>query len=173
MEVFKAIKSRRAIRQFQDNKDIPFNIFKIIIEAGRLAPSSKNSQPVKLIIIKDKTKMEKISQCTYSGDFLPSAPVAIAFFTKDAKFPEVDAARAIQNVVIQAWAFGVGTCWIANYWGDKVKKILKIPASGNYKLITVMPFGYPHPDVIKPRGKRLRQPSEEVIFLEEFGKPYS
>ncbi|MHA2364646.1 MAG: nitroreductase family protein [Candidatus Hodarchaeales archaeon] len=172
MEINKIIKTRRAIRKFSD-QPVPEQTLKIILEAGHLAPSSKNSQPVKFIIIRDKEKLRMISDCTYSGDFLPLAPVGIAVITKDAKLPETDAARAIQNMVLQAWELNIGTCWITNFWGDKVKQILKVPSTGNYRLITVMPFGYPHSDVVKPKGKRQRKSYNDVVYTEEYGKHLS
>ncbi len=169
MNVTKVIRTRRAIRKFS-NKPITDNILKIILEAGRLAPSSKNGQPCRFIVIRNKDTLKQISQCTYSGDFLASAKVGVAIFTQDAKLPEIDAARAIQNMILQAWEYQIGSCWITNYWGDKVKQILNIPSSGQFKLITVIPFGYLHPDVVKPKGTRIRLSFNEVVFDEEFGK---
>ena len=170
MDVYTTIKTRRAIRKFDDRPIDDKTLLKIL-EAGRLAPSSKNSQPVRFIIVRNKDKLRELSKMTYTGDYLPDAPVAIAVITEEAKLADVDAARAVQNMVLQAWELGIGSVWITNFW-EKGKEILGVPMTGKYRLITVIPFGYPHPSVQKPRGKRLRLPLEEVAFNEEWKKSW-
>ncbi|MFW9777790.1 MAG: nitroreductase family protein [Candidatus Heimdallarchaeota archaeon] len=171
MDMQTVIKTRRAIRVF-DVKPIPIDIITKILEAGRLAPSSKNSQPVRMIVIRDKNKLKRISLMTYSGDFIADAPMAIAIITEDAKLPEIDAARAVQNMVLIAWSYGIGSVWVTNFW-EKGKELLGVPMTGRYRLITVIPFGYPHPSIIKPRGRRIRLNMKDVAFTEEWGKPWS
>jgi nitroreductase len=141
VDVETAIKTRRAIRFF-DDEPIPTEIVTRILDAGRLAPSSKNSQPVRMIVIRNREQLKKISKMTYSGDFIAQAQFAIAIITKDAKLPELD------------------------------KEILGVPMTGRYRLITVIPFGYPHPNAQQPRGKRIRHKLEEVAFNEEWGIPW-
>ncbi|MFW9855187.1 MAG: nitroreductase family protein [Candidatus Thorarchaeota archaeon] len=170
MDVETAIKTRRAIRLF-DDKPIPIEIVTKILEAGRLAPSSKNSQPVRMIVIRDKNKLKDVSKMTYSGDFIADAPMAIAIITEDAKLPDVDAARAVQNMVLIAWSYGIGSVWVTNFW-DKGKEVLAVPMIGRYRLITVIPFGYPHPSIVKPKGARIRLDLKQVVFMEEWGKPW-
>ena len=62
-----------------------------------------------------------------------------------AKLPEIDGARAVQNMVLVAWEMGIGSCWVTNFYEDGVKDLLGVPQ--RMKLVTVMPFGYP----IEPR----------------------
>lgn len=170
MDVETAIKTRRAIRMFDDTP-VPEEVVTRILEAGRLAPSSKNSQPVRMIVIRDRNKLKRLSKMTYSGDYLASAPLAIAIITEDAKLPNVDAARAVQNMVIVAWSLGIGCVWITNFW-EKGKEVLGVPMTGKFRLITVIPFGYPHPSVQRPHRKRIRLQLEEVAFNEEWGRPW-
>ena len=170
MDVETAIKTRRAIRMF-DDIPVPDKVVTRILEAGRLAPSSKNSQPVRMIVIRDKEKLKRLSKMTYSGDCLASAPLAIALITEDAKLPNVDSARAVQNMVMVAWSLGIGCVWITNFW-EKGKEILGVPMTGRFRLITVIPFGYPHPSVQRAHGKRIRLPIEDVAFDEKWGKPW-
>jgi nitroreductase len=170
VDVETAIKTRRAIRFF-DDEPIPTEIVTRILDAGRLAPSSKNSQPVRMIVIRNREQLKKISKMTYSGDFIAQAQFAIAIITKDAKLPELDAARAVQNMILMAWSLGIGSVWVTNFW-EKGKEILGVPMTGRYRLITVIPFGYPHPNAQQPRGKRIRHKLEEVAFNEEWGIPW-
>lgn len=167
LDVEDAIRKRRAIRRFKPDP-IPDEILCRILEAGRLAPSSKNSQPWHFIVIRNKETLKELAKCTYTGEFLPSAPVAIAVILENAKL-ESDAARAIQNMVLVAWKYGIGTCWITNFW-DKAKAILGVPMTGNFKLVTVLPFGY-IPEDEKPRGKKKRKSLKEIAHEERFGNP--
>ena len=171
MDVEQAIRTKREIRKYDQTKEVDEGTIKKILEAGRLSQSSKNNQPVRYIVIKDKEKLFELSKCTYSGDFLTQASFGVAVVTEDAKLPEIDSARAVQNMMLQAWSLGIGSCWITNFW-EKGLKILDIPMNGRYRLITVIPFGYLHPDVIKPKGKRLRKEFHEVVFKESFTQPW-
>ncbi len=171
MDVEKAIKTKREIRKFDQTHEVDEETIKKILEAGRLGPSSKNKQPVRYIVIRDKNKLLELSKCTYSGDFLPQASFGVAVVTEDAKLPEIDSARAVQNMMLLAWSLGIGSCWITNFW-EKGLQILDVPMNGRYKLITVIPFGYLHPDVLKPKGKRLRKEFHEIVFKESFNQPW-
>ncbi|MFX0064641.1 MAG: nitroreductase family protein [Candidatus Hermodarchaeota archaeon] len=161
------IRTRRAVRHFKPDP-IPDEILYRILNSARLAPSSKNSQPWHFIVIKNKKTLQELAKMTYTGDFLPDAPLAIATVLENAKL-ETDAARAIQNMVLTAWKYKIGTVWITNFW-EKAKKILGIPMTGNYKLITVMPFGYIYDDS-KSRGKKHRKKFEEIVHSENFENP--
>lgn len=171
MDVEKAIKTKREIRKYNQSKDIDDNTILKILEAGRLGQSSKNRQPTRFIVVRDKEKLLRLSKCTYTGDFLADAKFGVAVITEDAKLPEIDSTRAVQNMMLVAWNLGIGSCWITNFW-DKGLEILDVPMNGRYRLITVIPFGYLHPDVLKPKGKRLRKEFHEVVFKESFTQPW-
>ena len=67
MDVEKAIKTKREIRKYDETRDISETDILKILEAGRLSPSSKNNQPVRFVVIKDKQKLLELSKYTYSG----------------------------------------------------------------------------------------------------------
>jgi nitroreductase len=139
----------------------------MILEAGRLAPSSKNSQPWHFVVIKNKETLGRIASLTPTGAHLAEAPLAIAVLMDGAKLPEIDGARAIQNMVLEAWDLGIGACWITNFYDDAVKDILGAPQ--RMKLISVIPFGYPKEP--KTNRKKIRKPLEEVVSNEKLGEP--
>jgi nitroreductase len=70
-------------------------------------------------VIRSKETLRKVSELTPTGAFLSKAPVAVAVVMDKAKMPEVDGARAIQNMVLAAWDMGVGSCWITNFYDDE------------------------------------------------------
>jgi len=60
MDFYEVIKKRRSIRAYQD-REVPDDVLRKILEAARLAPSAKNRQPWKFIVVKDET-LEKGSR---------------------------------------------------------------------------------------------------------------
>jgi len=165
LDTFTAIRTRREIREFLD-KPIPEESLRKILEAGRLAPSSKNSQPWQFVVIRNKETLNKIASLTPTGSHIAKAPLAIATLMDGAKLPEIDGTRAIQSMVLAAWDLGIGTCWVTNFYEDAVKDILGAPQ--RMKLVTVMPFGYPkEPKTNRPK---IRKPLEEIVSYEKLGE---
>jgi nitroreductase len=164
MDTFTCIRTRREIRSFTDRPITDDSLLRIL-EAGRLAPSSKNSQPWHFVVIRDKAKLMKISELTPTGKHLAQAPLAIAVLMDGAKMPEVDGARAIQNMVLAAWDIGIGACWVTNFYEDAVKDLLGAPQ--RMKLVSVIPFGYPTEP--KTSRKKMRKSLNEIIHYEKLG----
>jgi len=164
LDTLTCIRTKREITEYVD-KPIPQESIDAILEAGRLAPSSKNSQPWHFVVIKDKETLKGISDLTTTGKHIAKAPLAVAIVMEDAKLPEVDGARAGQNMVLAAWSLGIGSCWVTNFYDDRVKDLLGVPQ--RIKFITVLPFGYP----TEPRTTRrkIRKPIEEMVYYERFG----
>jgi nitroreductase len=165
LDTFTCIRTRREVRDYLD-KPIPDESLQRILEAGRLAPSSKNSQPWHFVVIKNKDTLKKISSLTPTGTHLTTAPLAIAVLMENAKLPEIDGARAIQNMVLAAWELGIGACWITNFYEDGVKEVLGAPQ--RMKLVSVIPFGYPTEP--KTKRKKIRKPLSEIVHYEKFGE---
>jgi len=140
-----------------------------ILEAGRMAHSSKNSQPCRFIVIRSRETLRKISKTTPTGEHIAKAAFAVALFTEGAKLPEVDGARTMEDMMIYAWSVGVGSCWVTNFDEETVRHLLDAPKS--WKLITVVPFGYPSDG--RRKGWKRRRPLSEVAYLEKFGNPVS
>jgi len=166
VDTLTCVRTRREIRDYLD-KPVPPECLQQILEAGRLAPSSKNSQPWHFIVIRDKTSLRKVSELTPTGRHIAQAPLAIAIVMDGAKLPEIDGARAVQNMVLAAWSLGIGSCWVTNFYEDGVKELLNVPQ--RMKLVTVMPFGYPTEP--KTNRKKIRRPMSEMLHYEKFGMP--
>jgi nitroreductase len=113
--------------------------------------------------------LKKISELTPTGAHIARAALAIAILMDAAKLPEIDGARAVQNMVLTAWEMGIGSCWVTNFYEDGVKDLLRAPQ--RMKLVTVMPFGYPIE--LKVKRKKIRKPLSEMVHTERFGQPFS
>lgn len=165
MDTFECIRKRRDIRSYL-KKDVPDDVIRKIIEAGRLAPSAMNLQPWHFIVIKNKETLKELGKFCLSGRFIVDASFAIVVTTEPSnKWHEIDGARAVQNMSLAAWNEGVGTCWIGAIDRDKVKERLNIPK--NLHVLTVLPFGYPEEFIVK--RKKVRKSPNEVFHWEKFG----
>ena len=170
MEVYQCIRSRRTVREFKPDP-VPEDIIMRILQAGRWAPSSSNTQCWHFIVIQDRTTLTTLGEICSQGRFIGKAPVAIAIVMENAPRPQLDAGRAIQQMELMAWSQGVGTCFAGVRDPAQqvaVKELLGI--AEEMELITILPFGY---RAEGPRGKGTpRKPMEEIAHREKFGQPY-
>jgi nitroreductase len=165
MSSINGILSRRSIRRYEA-KDIPEEVLRQILEAGRQAPSAANRQPVRFVIVKDHDLLKVLCDTLFSR-FVKYAPVAIVGCADvksllTGKWAVVDAAIAMQNMIISAWTLGVGSCWIGACDEAKVKELLKIPEK--WKVVALVTLGYPA-EQPKPRRKK---PFEEMFSFNSF-----
>ena len=168
MEVYQAIKSRRTVREYKADP-IPQELVRKILQAGRWAPSSSNTQKWHFIVVQDRDTLAALGKIATHGPFIGQAPLAIAVVMDDAPRPQLDAGRALQQMELMAWSLGVGMCFVGVREADQqqaVKKLLGIPEA--LELITLLPFGY---RAEGPRGPGTpRKPMEDIVHWERFGE---
>ena len=169
MDVFDAVRTVRAIRAFRDTP-VPDATVQKIVEAARLTASSINKQPWHFIVVQDRETLRRLGELVKTGPYIAQAPLAIAVaYEQDSPFGVSDASRAIQDMVLVAWADGVGSNW-AGFGGlEEAGNLLGIPAQ--LVLLAVVPFGYPAQAL--SRGKKNRKPVGEVVSRERFGQPFA
>ena len=137
VEVYDAIISRRSIRRFQQ-KPINLDLLKKFVNAGRLAPSAANLQPLQYFIVNEKKLCSKIFDTIgWAGYIKPKwapkegeRPVAyIIMLNKDIEknWTIRDASLASENIVLAAESEGIGSCILLNVDKDQIKEILKLP----------------------------------------------
>lgn len=143
MNVADAIRTKRAIRKFQE-KPLPEDVIHTILNAGRRSQSSKNEQARHFIAIRDKAILEALSKCgTYAGHLAGSA-LAVAILTPDptAKFQTMfDAGQAAAFMQLAAWELGVGSVPASIYEAEKAREILGFPPEWHLRM--ALSFGYP------------------------------
>ncbi len=143
MDVSEAIEKRRSIRKFSE-KSIPEELVDELIKAAMFAPTARNRRPVHLIIVKERSIIEKIRKLRESAfTFLESAPLAIVVAVKDYDTWESDGAIAAAFMQLRATSLGLGSCWghVANRVEKEMKELLKIPEG--FRVLCVLGFGYP------------------------------
>ena len=167
MDVFEAVRTLLAVRGYQD-KPVPDALVRRIVEAGRLTGSGMNRQPWHFIVVRDKDTLRRLGALASSGPYVAQAPLAVVVATDKSRFSVSDASRAIQSMMLAAWADGVGSNWVGFGGLDKVNALLDLPA--RLEVLAILPFGYPARPV--GRGKKQRKPLREVAHLERYGRPF-
>ena len=144
MSLLDVILSRRSIRSYE-NKEISQEILRQVLEAGRQAPSAANRQPFRFVVVTDSEAKNELSKSLF-GKHIKNSPVVIVGCADEksiltGKWAVVDTTIALQNIVIAAWTFGIGSCWIGSFSEEKVKKLLEIP--DKWKVVALLTLGYP------------------------------
>jgi nitroreductase len=163
-------KKRYSVRSYQ-NKEVEEPILLKVLEAGILAPSACNNQPLAFIVAR-KEETRKALLAAYERPWLSQAPVILALCCNvsqswrrsDGKnFGDVDAAIAMDHITLAAAEAGLGTCWIGNFKTEEVRRVLKLPQ--NVEPVVLTPLGYP---ASQPPVKK-RKTLGEIVHWEYFG----
>lgn len=167
MEVFDAVRTVLAVRNYQDNQ-VPPEVVRRIVEAGRLTGSSMNRQPWHFIVVENRDTLRQLGALAKTGPYIAQAPLAIVVAIERTMFSVSDASRAIQSMILTAWSEGVGSNWVGFRGLEEVKSLLSIP--DEQEVLAMIPFGYPAQPIGK--GKKKRKSISEVAHLERFGQPF-
>jgi nitroreductase len=166
-EVFEAVRTVLAVREYQD-REVPAEVVHRIVEAGRLTASGSNLQPWLFVVVRDRANLRELGTLVRTGPYIAQAPLAVVVaYEKNSRVGISDASRAIQSMILVAWADGVGSNW-AGFGGlDGVRRKVGLPDT--YEVLAVIPFGYPRRALGK--GRKNRKPLGEVTSAERFGTP--
>ena len=168
MDVFDGIRTMLAVRRYKDTP-VPDATVRRIVEAGRLTASAMNAQPWHFVVVRDGQTLRRLGTLARTGPYVAQAPLAIVVAIDKTKFAVSDASRAIQSMLLAAWADGVGSNWVGFTGGlDQVKAFLGIPAA--LDVVAILPFGYPAEPV--GRGRKQRKPLREIAHRERYGQPF-
>lgn len=147
MEFIDVIKSRTSVRDYM-NKPVEQEKISYILECARFAPSAANKQCWRFIVIQDKETIEQVAKTTIINRWLRTAPVVIiacadpteSTINNDFEYYPVDVAIAFEHLILAATDLGLGTCWLAEFHEEKLKKLLEIPK--RIRIIAFTPVGY-------------------------------
>jgi len=143
MNISEAIRTKRAIRKFQD-RALPEEVVRTILNAGRRSQSSKNEQGWQFIAIRDKSILKALSECGQWAGHLAGAALGVAILTPEptAKFQTMfDAGQAAAFMQLAAWELGVGSVPASIYEAEKARAILGFPPEWHLRI--ALSFGYP------------------------------
>jgi len=173
MDVLEAIKGRRSVRAFK-NEDVSEEIVEKLVDAARCAPSAGNIQPWEFIIIRKAEIKRRLAEAALWQSFIEEAPVVIVVCADETRSSHgygargktlyciQDTAAAIQNILLAAYSFGLGTCWVGAFKEEEARETLKIPQG--IRPVAIVPVGHPA-ESPSPRSKR---PLAHVVHYETF-----
>jgi len=148
MDLWEGLTTRRTVRRFRQ-EPIPPAVLRRIVDAGRLAASGGNAQPLKFIVISRPELVaavfEEVRWLKEAGDPPPGKrPTAYIVVLGDMtirKAYQADAGAACQNMLLAAWGEGVGSCWIGSVNRGALREQLAIPVP--LEIYAVIALGYP------------------------------
>jgi len=171
LSVLDVIKARGSIRSYKD-KPIPKQALLDILEAARMAQSADNRQPWEFIVVTDPATKRRLVQAAGNQSFVGEAAAVLVSLANPEQSASVgpfegfliDLAIAIENMVLTAWDFGIGSCWIGAYNEQKVKELFNVPR--NLRVMSLLTLGYPDE---KARPKH-RKDLNEIVHYQKYGQ---
>lgn len=171
MDVLEAIRQRRSIRKFTE-EPVEKELLTRILDAARWAPTGGNQQRWRFVVVTDPTVKELIRKVSPGIFAMPAAFVVICM----EKDPEAsawdewiyaaDCAMAAQNMMLAAFALGIGSCPAVSFAKEAVGEILEVPEGIEPELIVTLGHFEELPQAPAKR------PLEEIAFADEYGKEW-
>jgi len=162
-----AIMRRRSVRKYQPSP-VPAEDLKMVLEAGRQAPSGGNSQPWHFVVVRGDEQRRRLAEACSGQVWMADAGAIIVGLGRPSANEDgysVDVAIAMENMVIAATGLGYGTCWIGDFKEAQVKEVLGIP--DDLPIVALTPVGVPaeQPDA------RPRMAITDFASAERYGTP--
>ncbi len=170
MDILETIQIRRSIRSYLE-RPVEQEKLSRVLEAGRLSPSAANLQPCDFILVQETAAKTRLS-LAYNRSWFSKAPAIIAVCATPAKgwrrsdgeeFWKIDAAIAMQTMVLAATAEGLGTCWIGAFDEEKAKAALDVPQG--VRVVAMTPIGYP---AEMPAQPMIRKSLSEILHWDHW-----
>jgi len=168
MDVFEAIKKRYSCRSYEAR---PIEQPKLdrVLEAARLAPSAKNLQDWRFVVVTDADTKAQLAEAANNQKFVGTAAAVIVacsnndhILTCGQALGPIDVSIALEHIALQAVAERLATCWIGSFYPEKVRAVLGIPE--DIAIIELMTIGYPA-DSQKPHKL---EPIEKIVCYEKW-----
>lgn len=164
MDTYRAVVDKRDQRAFLD-RPIPDETLRRILQAGRMTGSSKNVEPNRFIVVRDRSLVAALAATSAYARWLARAAVVIVLAQTRAH--GFDAGRCAQNLMLAAWNDGIGSC-PAHLPEAEVATLLGIPS--DLSVDRVIGFGYVDPERTSPPVSvaRRRLPLAELVHWDRW-----
>jgi len=144
-DVLKAIHTRRSVREFTWDSVERGDIEKIL-DAGRFAPSGKNTQPWRFVVVESAGKKEELAKLAPQAGMIATASVTLAvLLDRDAGYDELKDAQgigaAIENILLAVHSLGLGACWMGKTRNAEIERV--VGARAREELMALIPIGHP------------------------------
>ena len=163
MDAYKNILTKRDSRSY-GSQEISDEVLHRILQAGRMAGSSKNTQPWGFIVIRGDEQKASIAACGDFAQHVPNAPLAIAVVLTPGG-SGFDAGRAAQNMMLAAWDEGITSCPVALHHRECAVEALGLPEDHTPAML--LAFGYPESEESRHRGVT-RNAMDDIVHRERW-----
>ena len=169
MEILPEILKRKSIRNFKSTP-VKKEVINRIVEAGTHAPSAKNRQQWRFIVVQKEDLRKKIQEAAFGQEYVGEAPVIIAACTTniDYRMPNgqlsypIDLSFAVSFMMLQAVHEGLGTCCITTFDEQEVKELFTVPFT--MRVVMLLLVGYPETDTHVSE----RKPVKRVVSFDHW-----
>jgi nitroreductase len=169
MTVTEAIRKRYSCRVYQE-RAVEQKKLDSVFEAARLAPSAKNLQDWRFVVVADKQTRRRLAEAANNQMFLEKAGAVVVACSNSSHVMRcgqpvapIDVAIALEHIALQATELGLATCWIGSFYPEKVRAVLDIPP--DITVIELMALGYPADEPREPN----REPIEKILCYGKWG----
>lgn len=174
MEFQKLIYERYSVRNFS-SQPVEEEKLQKILEAGQAAPTARNAQPQRVLVVKSPEALEKIRECTPCHY---NAPVVLVMCRKSSDTPidpekgvngdstPLDASIALTHMMLCAADLGLGSCWVGLHYKEKLRRLFHVP--DYLEIVSLLPIGYPAEDAAPNPAHTQRLPLSETVFWDTF-----
>ena len=144
-DVLKAIQTRRSVRNYTDAPVLREQI-ETILEAGRFAPSGKNTQPWRFVVVESEAKRSELATLVPKQGLVAATPITLAvLLCREAGYDELKDVQgigaAIENILLAVHALGLGACWMGKVRDKEIERFLG--AREGEELMAIIPIGHP------------------------------
>ena len=173
MDFLDLAKERYSCRYFDTEKQIEQEKIDKILEAARIAPTGRNSQSQRILVLTDKKELEKLSGCTQYGWGAPL--VMVVCYDKNESWKRtcdgadggiIDMSIITTHMMLEVTNLGLGSTWVGSFDPKKAKEIYNIPE--NYEVVALLPIGYPSEQAHPSRLHNDRKEINEIAFYNKF-----
>lgn len=173
MDFLTLAKERYSCRYFDKERPVEQEKIDKILEVARLAPTGRNSQSQRILVLTDKEQLEKLSGCTQYGWGAPLVMI-ICYDKNECWHRDIDdfngGAQDIcivtTHMMLEVTDLGLGSTWVGAFDPFKAREIYNIPE--NLEVAAILPIGYPSETAHPSRLHNDRKPVEEIAFYNKF-----
>ena len=169
MALLPEIEKRASVRSFTE-EPVSQEQLDAVLEAGRLAPSAKNRQAWRFIVIENPELRRKVQDAAFGQDYVGQAPAVIALCTTNVEYKmpngqlsyPVDMGIACSFMMLQAVHEGLGTCVVTTFKEQEVKTLLTVPYS--MRIVMLLLVGHP----AGPAERARRMSSSRIVSYDHW-----
>ena len=165
------VRARYAVRAYRPDP-VPDELLAQVLEAGRLAPTASNRQPIGIVVVHTAGRDAALRR-VYNREWFSRAPLVLCVCTVPGEawaratfdgrsYVDVDGAIVMDHLVLAATELGLGTCWVAAFDPVAAREVLELPVGVEPLLFT--PLGFP---ADQPRAKD-RRPLADLVHYERW-----